>query len=1038
MAAQSSFGATVTWVGATSNLWSVGTNWSTSTIPVNGDSLVFGAGGSAVALSDDRSVASLTIGGSGTEGLTFGLSAPGYTITKSASQTLTLSTTSAVGIKDLSLFNQIYNTPIAYSSDQTVQVGGTTGASLSQLTLSGAQTGGFRLTKTGNGTLFLSSNSNALGGLTVNAGVVSIGGDTQLSQTVTPSTNWIILDGGTLRSNITSLTINANRGITLGNSGVSGSGGTIVVSQGTTVGTNGTVYNGVIANAGTANTLTKSGVGILVLGGTNTYTGATRVNQGQLTLDFGATGAPTSNIISSSSALVLGGIPNLLGNTSAGSPILYTQGHNSTATTQTFNGTTIDIGNANVIARAGTGSVNTTINLGTLTHNVGGTVGFSTMTNGSTGVGVIKASNTAGILGGWATTAAAAGTGTAALAQTDWAAVDANGNIVAYSGYTTPTGAAPAIVSNSASNLKLDATSSGTSVLSAGTTELNTILVSDGTANRTITVGAGNTLRLGVSGGIWKSSTTNTAINISGGTLTAGGASTNTPGEIVLNSGAGAATFNSTISISSVIANNGSGAVSVVKTGTASSTLTGANTYTGGTYVNQGTLSVSNSTLTNVFGTGSVTISQGAQVSLTSNATKVTYANAFNIAGTALNMYGNTISGDITLLGDSQITSNATDGGAISGKISGDFGVSFTRGMHTLSNTGNDFSGNIGINGNSPTATSILLAAASGIKLGASEVLSNGAGKGNLVISASATVTGTLDMNGYNETINGLVSAGTSAGTAPLAIITNTNATAATLTLGDNNQTATYAGTIVNGTGTVAITKIGAGTQTFSGANTYTGATTISAGTLALGTNGTIAGTSGVNLGTTGSPGTFDLTLKTSGFTLNGQSLSGVGTVNIGSATLTINNGILAAGNSAGIVAVTGNLALTGATASAFELGTNTATSDQANVSGNLTYGGTLNVTFLGSITPGTYSLFDFAGQSGAFTSFSVVGTALTPVSTTGFSGTNIGGFDYSFSYASGDLSIVAAIPEPATYAALFGALALLGTAIRRRSKKSE
>jgi autotransporter-associated beta strand protein len=983
--AQQASAADVTWVGNTSNLWNTGANWSTSAIPTNGDTLVFGApGNSGSSLSDD--IASLTVGGVNTDGIVFGPAASSYTLARSGStQVITLgSSGSGIAVKNTSLFLQTISAPLTFTGDQTIQVGETTGASLSSLsTGTGVLIGGFRLTKTGNGLLTLGSN-NVLSGLTIKGGIVSIGSDAQLSTTAPASATpgWLVLDGGALRTNIASITISDKRGIALGNA-TAGSGGTIFVSQGTTVGTNGTVYNGIISNNGAANSLTKSGVGILVLGGANTYTGATIVNQGQLTLDFSASGAPTSNIISSSSALVLGGIPNLMANTSAGSPILYTQGNNSVATTQTFNGTTIDFGNANVIAHAGAGTSNTTIDLGTVTHNAGGTVAFSTMTNGSTGVGVLKASNTAGILGGWATTAAGAGTGTAALAQTDWAAVDGSGNIVAYAGYTTPTGAAPAIVSNSASNLKLDGTSSGTSVLSAGTTELNTILVSDGTASRTITVGTGNTLRLGVSAGIWKSSTTNTAININGGTLTAGGSTANTAGEIVLNSGSGAATFNATISISSVIANNGSGAVSVVKTGTASTTLTGSNTYSGGTFVNQGTLAVSNSLLTNVFGTGSVTIAAGAQVALTSNATKITYANAFNIAGTALNMYGNTISGDITLLGDSQITSNSTDGGAVSGKISGDFSVSFTRGMHTLSNTGNDYSGNIGINGNSPTATGILLAAASGIKLGASEVLANGVGKGNLVISASAATTGTLDMNGYNETINGLISAGTIAGTAPLAIVTNTNTTASQLTLGDNDQTTTYAGTIVDGAGTVRIVKIGKGIQTFSGLNTYTGGTAVDAGTLAIGNSFTMSGANRISIAATGLAGTNYATVKST--------------------------------------------------------------------SGTLTFGGTLGINITASLSGGeSFNLFtanggalagDFGTTAG---NVSLTGSYIASLTNNGsgiWTGTT-SGLDFTFSTSgvnAGILSVaVSSVPEPSTYAALFGTL-VLGVSVmqRRRSKKS-
>ena len=46
-----------------------------------------------------------------------------------------------------------------------------------------------------------------------------------------------------------------------------------------------------------------------------------------------------------------------------------------------------------------------------------------------------------------------------------------------------------------------------------------------------------------------------------------------------------------------------------------------------------------------------------------------------------------------------------------------------------------------------------------------------------------------------------------------------------------------------------ALTKSGSGTQTLSGANTYTGNTIISAGTLALGSGGSLASASSVSIG---------------------------------------------------------------------------------------------------------------------------------------------------------------------------------------------
>ena len=104
--------------------------------------------------------------------------------------------------------------------------------------------------------------------------------------------------------------------------------------------------------------------------------------------------------------------------------------------------------------------------------------------------------------------------------------------------------------------------------------------------------------------------------------------------------------------------------------------------------------------------------------------------------------------------------------------------------------------------------------------------IANGEDAGDLLMAG-----GTLDMNGKSETINGLSGA--------TGIIQNQlEATTSTLTLGDDDSTATFGGTIRDnpGTGgTLALTKIGSGTQTLSGLTTHSGSTTVSQGTLAVG-----------------------------------------------------------------------------------------------------------------------------------------------------------------------------------------------------------
>ena len=230
--------------------------------------------------------------------------------------------------------------------------------------------------------------------------------------------------------------------------------------------------------------------------------------------------------------------------------------------------------------------------------------------------------------------------------------------------------------------------------------------------------------------------------------------------------------------------------------------------------------------------------------------------------------------------------------------------------------------------------------------------------------------------------------------------------------------------------------------MTFSGVNTYTGTTTISAGTLLLASSGTIANSSGVNLGTSGSQGTLDLTSKTS-FTFGvSQSVSGFGTINIGSGKTVTVAGAFGPGNSPGQVNVTGNLALAGTTASTFELagsgGVKGTDYDNTTATGTMAYAGTLSIVSFGGYSIDThaltYSLFDFTGgYSGNFSGVTVAGATLAfDGGTNTWTGSNVGNTaSYTFSLVSGDLTVV---PEPATWALLAFSLTTVMVLRRRRA----
>ena len=137
------------------------------------------------------------------------------------------------------------------------------------------------------------------------------------------------------------------------------------------------------------------------------------------------------------------------------------------------------------------------------------------------------------------------------------------------------------------------------------------------------------------------------------------------------------------------------------------------------------------------------------------------------------------------------------------------------------------------------------------LRLGAVGVIPDGAGKGNV------SVTGTLDLNGNSETINGLSGGGT---------VDNAAAsTSATLTVGGGG---TFSGSITDsGTGAaLALVKSGSGADLIlSGNNSYSGGTTLNSGgagrlfigsSTALPTTGAVQVNSGatLNINASGSP----------------------------------------------------------------------------------------------------------------------------------------------------------------------------------------
>lgn len=958
--------ATLTWDGGGSGTgWSLKGNWNPDQALAAGDALVFTGAIRTTTVNDltaNTAIAGITFSGGAA---TFAISGNAITL--------------AGDIVDQSLNAQTISMAMAMSAGRTVNVASAFGS----LTLSGAISGsGARLTKTGSGLLTLGAVNSFNGGVTIGGGTLSISAEGQLGQAPGAATaGHLVIDGGALRITANT-TLNANRGIALGSS--SGGGGTLDTG-GVTLN-----YNGILTNNGGTNSLTKTGLGTLVLGGVSTYTGATTVNQGTLRLDFTQLAGTSSNIINSSSALVMGGLSTVLGNANAAQTgsmqpgaTLNVTSKSASNSSQAFSSLTLNAGYS-TLSTTQTSSGNVLLALGAITRNQGGVVNFSLAGTLSAANAITTTTvNANGILGGWAVYGNGAG----------YAANDGGNNIIAYGGYTDIAASGAAIADNAASNVRINSGTAGTITLSGTpmTVNINTLQQNTNVAT-TLSLAAGDILRVGTSGGIMVTSAAGTTGSLvignvsSQGRLTAGGNTEGTAGEITLLD-YNTATAGAGITINAVIANNnsstgaansaGAGVVSLTIFGNQGSggnavIITGNNTFSGGTVINQGRVQVTNA---NAFGTGAVTVLSGAQAWLNAAGT---YTNEFLIAGSgyasqfdtpgAIRMTtSNTVlSGKITLLNDAAINIRNTGGHSITGRITGGYNLTLTgtssnaNSNVTLSSLSNDWTGNLFIDGVR-------------VILGASGVLPNGAGKGNVVISNSGFAI--LDLNGNSETINGLASLGANG-----FVQNNAGSTTSTLTVGDGDATSTFSGVIRNNSGTggtLALTKTGTGTQVLAGVNSYTGATTVEGGTLLVtGTlNGATAGAVTVQNGGT---------LALGGGTVNGvvtvQSggvLSGVSTT---TTTGTLNGALSVAGGGsinlvngvAGTLALAGGLTLGDGASSALwmDLGGVGTTSDVIGLGAStLTVNAGGVVVFLnnlGSLALGeTYTLLNFAAGAG-------------------------------------------------------------------------
>ncbi|MEO6847188.1 MAG: autotransporter-associated beta strand repeat-containing protein, partial [Chthoniobacterales bacterium] len=426
----------------------------------------------------------------------------------------------------------------------------------------------------------------------------------------------------------------------------------------------------------------------------------------------------------------------------------------------------------------------------------------------------------------------------------------------------------------------------------------------------------------------------------------AGGTTGSIVGNIVDN-----ATLAFNRSDSYLFAGNISGTGQLQQIGHGALSLSGNNTYAGGTVLKSGTLNINSA---HAIGTGPLTINgiavidntSGAaitlatdntqnwnsnftfggtydlnlgkgSVSMNSNRTITVSAGSLDVGGSisgkqtiygitkagpgTLILSGNSTYGGMTTIsaGALQIGDGDTSGSIVNSKIFNNALLTFNRSdtftvSNKISGSGvlvNNGSGSLILNGiNSYTGGTII----NGGTLISGNVFALGSSTASLTINK-----GTFDLNGNNVVV-GLL---TGANILP-AIITNQGTKAAILTI-KNTLPADYAGSIQNGSAVTALLKSGTGAQSLSGNNTFSGGTTLNAGTLninsatALGTGVlSITGISSID-NTSGTPitlGSITPQSWNSNFTFKGTNDLSLGMGNAlmsATRTLTINAGNL-------------------------------------------------------------------------------------------------------------------------------------------------
>ena len=376
------------------------------------------------------------------------------------------------------------------------------------------------------------------------------------------------------------------------------------------------------------------------------------------------------------------------------------------------------------------------------------------------------------------------------------------------------------------------------------------------------------------------------------------------------------------VTLTGTITNASGAAGPLIKDGTGTLTLTGTNSYSGGTTVNGGTLRGSTTSLQGdmvnhatidfvqpgdgtyagtISGDGAVTKSGAGDLTLT---TAQTFTGNTTVDGGTLKLDGNgSIASSRKVVIDGALNTAGHNGDVLLQSVAGTGNVTLGGNKLILTNAADRFDGTIaGTGGVSVTGGTQQLAGANtftGRTVIAQDAALGLAGDGSLATSSGVTAHGTFDIAPHNgdATIRTLDGAGN-------------------VTLGGNkliltNATDRFDGTIA-GTGGVSVTG---GTQQLAGANTFTGGTSIARGaalvvsggkaladTGTLRNDGTLTVLSSEQVGPISGNGTIRVTGATLGTRNDGDTLYAGAITGTGGLTKT----------GAGILALSGDNSMTG------------------------------------------------------------------------------------------------------------------------------